>query len=85
MPIRLLSMNTLWARSTLRFVDAWACRPGRPEDDDDSEAAVDDEGGRDRGIDDRELNDLPRAQRLVESSIEASEGKTSAVPASLED
>ena len=50
-------MNRLWTGSTLRLVDAWARRPGRPEDDDDSEAAVDDEGGRDRGIDNRELNE----------------------------
>lgn len=32
-PIRLLLMNKLWNRETLRFVDAWACRDGTPEDD----------------------------------------------------
>ena len=34
-PIRLLIMNKLWQRETLRYVDAWACRDGTPEDDED--------------------------------------------------
>ncbi|KAG8525739.1 uncharacterized protein KY384_000499 [Bacidia gigantensis] len=34
-PARLLIMNRLWRRSTLRYVDAWACRDGTPEDDED--------------------------------------------------
>lgn len=34
-PIRLLLMNKLWDRETLRFVDAWACRKGTPEDERD--------------------------------------------------
>lgn len=34
-PIRLLLMNKLWKRDTLRFVDAWACRDGTPEDGED--------------------------------------------------
>lgn len=38
-PIRLLLMNRMWHRETLRFVDAWACREGTPEDDEDSKAA----------------------------------------------
>lgn len=32
-PIRLLLMNKIWDRETLRFVDAWACRDGSPEDE----------------------------------------------------
>ena len=28
-------MNRIWSRSTLRYVDAWACRDGCPEDDED--------------------------------------------------
>lgn len=32
-PIRLLLMNKIWEKSTLRYVDAWACRDGTPEDD----------------------------------------------------
>ena len=25
-------MNRIWSRETLRYVDGWACRPGKPED-----------------------------------------------------
>ena len=39
-PIRLLIMNRMWHRETLRFVDAWACRDGTPEDDEDRRAAA---------------------------------------------
>lgn len=38
-PIRLLLMNRIWHRETLRFVDAWACREGTPEDDEDAKAS----------------------------------------------
>lgn len=34
-PLRLLLINRIWNRETLRFVDAWACRDGTPEDDED--------------------------------------------------
>lgn len=34
-PFRLLIMNRMWNRKVLRFVDAWACREGTPEDDED--------------------------------------------------
>lgn len=34
-PIRLWLMNKVWKRDTLRFVDAWACKDGTPEDDED--------------------------------------------------
>lgn len=37
-PIRLLLMNKLWKRDTLRFVDAWACKDGTPEDDEERSA-----------------------------------------------
>ena len=37
-PIRLLYMVKIWNRETLRYVDAWACRDGTPEDDQDREA-----------------------------------------------
>ncbi|KAI9777138.1 MAG: hypothetical protein M1835_005323 [Candelina submexicana] len=39
-PIRLLLMNKIWSRDTLRYVDAWACRDGTPEDDDDRLSSV---------------------------------------------
>lgn len=44
-PIRLLWMNRIWDKETLRFVDAWACRPGTPEDNND-EMASDESGPR---------------------------------------
>ncbi|POR39282.1 Uncharacterized protein TPAR_00511 [Tolypocladium paradoxum] len=31
-PLRLSLMGRMWSRETLRAVDGWACRPGRPED-----------------------------------------------------
>jgi len=34
-PIRLLFMNKIWNRETLRYVDAWACKEGTPEDEQD--------------------------------------------------
>lgn len=37
-PIRLLLMNKIWDRATLRFIDAWACKDGTPEDDEDRSA-----------------------------------------------
>ncbi|KAJ5735598.1 uncharacterized protein N7483_000723 [Penicillium malachiteum] len=36
-PFRLLVMKRWWPREVLRFVDAWACREGTPEDDEDTE------------------------------------------------
>lgn len=32
-------MNRIWGRETLRFVDGWACRPGKPEDSEEEKAA----------------------------------------------
>jgi hypothetical protein len=37
-PLRLLLMNKIWKRDTLRYIDAWACKDGTPEDDDDRRA-----------------------------------------------
>ncbi|KAI9822986.1 MAG: hypothetical protein M1826_000319 [Phylliscum demangeonii] len=39
-PIRLLVMNRFWNPDTLRYVDAWACKDGTPEDDHDAKKAV---------------------------------------------
>ena len=39
-PVRLLIMNRIWGRETLRFVDAWACREGTPEGDEDARTAA---------------------------------------------
>ncbi|KAI3540764.1 hypothetical protein CABS03_13714 [Colletotrichum abscissum] len=32
-PVRLFFMNKVWSRQTLRYVDGWATREGKPEDD----------------------------------------------------
>lgn len=44
-PLRLFLMNKIWNKETLRFVDAWACRPGTPEDS-KVEVAGDESGSR---------------------------------------
>jgi hypothetical protein len=44
-PVRLWIMNKLWNRETLRFVDAWACKNGTPEDDQDARDEVISQGG----------------------------------------
>lgn len=49
-PIRLLVMNRLWSEETLRYVDAWACRKGCPEDD----------------REERSETDSPRGQQLAD-------------------
>lgn len=43
-PLRLLLMNKIWPRETLRFVDAWACREGTPEDDEDARVTSAEDG-----------------------------------------
>lgn len=51
-PVRLLLMNKIWSRQTLRYVDSWATREGKPEDDDDDRrrAGLLDAGGSSRSI-----------------------------------
>ncbi|OGE56727.1 hypothetical protein PENARI_c002G12043 [Penicillium arizonense] len=49
-PFRLLVMKRWWPREVLRFVDAWACREGTPEDEEDEKlnknfATDEDSGG----------------------------------------
>ena len=39
-PVRLLVMNRIWNREVLRYVDAWACRDGTPEDDEDRKRSL---------------------------------------------
>ncbi|OGM46436.1 HCO3- transporter family protein [Aspergillus bombycis] len=46
-PFRLLVLKNWWPREVLRFVDAWACREGTPEDDEDAEAKKDELSGDD--------------------------------------
>lgn len=38
-PLRLLVMKRFWHRETLRYVDAWACKEGTPERDEDARNA----------------------------------------------
>ncbi|KAJ3498885.1 hypothetical protein NLG97_g783 [Lecanicillium saksenae] len=45
-PLRLTLMNKIWTRETLRSVDGWACRPGKPEDTVEEQAMVFDEKSR---------------------------------------
>lgn len=35
-------MNRIWNRNVLRYVDAWACRDGTPEDDEDKKKSLSD-------------------------------------------
>nr|OQO29677.1 hypothetical protein B0A51_02582 [Rachicladosporium sp. CCFEE 5018] len=58
-PFRLLAMNRIWNKETLRYVDRWACREGTPEDEEDQrQASVASEGAagvmRTRTVDDVE-------------------------------
>lgn len=39
-PARLMLMNRIWGRETLRFVDSWACKEGTPEDDEDKRNGI---------------------------------------------
>lgn len=45
-PVRLALMNKIWSRETLRAVDGWACRPGKPEDSSDDHSMPLDEKSR---------------------------------------
>ncbi|OCK83532.1 hypothetical protein K432DRAFT_290850 [Lepidopterella palustris CBS 459.81] len=59
-PLRLHLMNRLWSRDVLRYVDAWACRDGTPEDDEDREKAGLDVELQVRNGSESELNDVER-------------------------
>jgi hypothetical protein len=39
-PFRLHVMARMWNRDCLRYVDAWACRDGSPEDDEDRKNGI---------------------------------------------
>lgn len=49
-PARLLLMNRIWKRNVLRHVDAWACRDGTPEDDEDEKLMQQSEQGSPGGL-----------------------------------
>ncbi|KAJ5317510.1 hypothetical protein PENANT_c036G09780 [Penicillium antarcticum] len=50
-PFRLLIMKRWWPREVLRFVDAWACREGTPEDEEDEKLNKSRTTGEDSGAD----------------------------------
>ncbi|KAL9128530.1 MAG: hypothetical protein Q9217_002795, partial [Psora testacea] len=54
-PVRLLVMNRIWHRETLRYVDAWACRDGTPEGDEDNENST---TNQEQAAANTEMNDL---------------------------
>jgi hypothetical protein len=54
-PVRLLIMNRIWNRETLRHVDAWACRDGTPEDDEDKKLRLNNAPATEPVTDDIEL------------------------------
>jgi hypothetical protein len=61
-PFRLMVMNRIWNRETLRHVDAWACKDGTPEDDEDMKKGLQTVSEPSVGVsDDVELGELPSA------------------------
>jgi hypothetical protein len=72
-PIRLLVMNRMWNRETLRYVDGWACREGTPEDDEDRKMNVNfNSQAGDFQLDDVELETVTGSERAVESNVTSS-------------
>ncbi|KAL8387479.1 hypothetical protein RB595_009876 [Gaeumannomyces hyphopodioides] len=55
-PIRLAWFGRFWSRETLRYVDAWACRDGKPEDDEVEEEEEEFDGSDDVDDLDDDLN-----------------------------
>ena len=43
-------MKRFWNREALRFVDAWACKVGTPEDEEDEKSGDEDNGDYEHGI-----------------------------------
>lgn len=74
-PIRLLLMNKLFNREVLRYVDAWACQDGTPEDDEDRRRGIE-SSGRDHDADhvDEDQLDL-RRRTTVPPDIEGDREK----------
>jgi hypothetical protein len=77
-PVRLLIMNRVWNRETLRHVDAWACRDGTPEDEEDRKIMLNNVPATGSVTDDIELavvsgseNVTPLNQALSRASFKA--------------
>lgn len=78
-PARLLLMKKIWRRDVLRFVDAWACREGTPEDDEDERIRIlreDDQGiwglDREEGM---EMGVLERGRNATRSTRQQEDGE----------
>lgn len=78
-PFRLLLMNKIWTRETLRYVDSWACRDGTPEGDHDQrmvEAATNTALGEPVGLSRHANRDVEMASPGAESSsVETEENR----------
>jgi hypothetical protein len=72
-PIRLSVMNRIWNREVLRYVDAWACKEGTPEDDEDRKR-----GSAEREPD-RSLNDIELGEATLTTVSEELENRNCAV------
>lgn len=67
-------MNRWWPREVLRFVDAWACREGTPEDDEDAEEKTREEGRGESGdCPDNDIDGGVFSARLDDSVMELSD------------
>lgn len=77
-PLRLTVMNKIWNREVLRFVDAWACRDGTPEGDEDAaKAAGLPDGSPERRSGD--VDDEENAAEMAELGIRQMETRETAV------
>lgn len=72
-------MRRVWSREVLRYVDAWACRDGTPEDDEDRrKGGVRMEAGSDESTELEELEhgrEGGRGSGVLRRSDEAEERK----------
>lgn len=57
-PVRLKVMNRIWGGETLRWVDGWACRDGKPEDEHLGQEPLQDE-------DNRKMGEKPEGAAIV--------------------
>ncbi|RAH71665.1 uncharacterized protein BO66DRAFT_370784 [Aspergillus aculeatinus CBS 121060] len=74
-PFRLLIMKRWWPRKVLRFVDAWACKEGTPEDDEDAEAEAQEQAGRKGGAPGQEPSG-PDDETIIPAGTEAGQGSS---------
>lgn len=63
-PVRLMLMNRIWDRETLRYVDGWACRPGKPEDREDATTRHAGNSPQTRGAQEKAVEDIENGIRV---------------------